>query len=705
MPDELDDVVRDFLVESHENLDQLDRDLVALEQDPTAAPLLASIFRTIHTIKGTCGFLGFGKLEAVTHAGESLLARLRDGELVLDAEITTALLALVDAVRSVLRAIEATGAEGVEDYGALIETLQRLQHGRRDVPSAAEPAPAPAASADPDGRHGVAETSIRVDVGLLDRLMNLAGELVLARNQIVQCGTTHTDPVLLAASQRLSLVTSELQSDIMKTRMQPIDTLWSKLPRVVRDLAVTCGRQVRLEMEGRETELDKTIIEAIKDPLTHLVRNAVDHGVEPAAARVAAGKPAEGRIVLRAFHEGGQVNIEIADDGAGLRVDRIRERAVARGLVTADQAARMSDREAAQLIFLPGFSTAEQVTSISGRGVGMDVVKTNVEKIGGTVDVVSVPGHGTTFKVKIPLTLAIIPALVVTAGGERFAIPQVSLVELVRIEAARRAGAIEHVGDAPVYRLRGQLLPLVFLDAALGLESAAPAAERAVNVVVLHADERQFGLVVDEVTDTEEIVVKPLGKHLAALDAFAGATIMGDGRVALILDVLGLARRAGVVTGDRGRTVVDAEAGDAPPTGRREPMLVFALRGGRRMAMPLALVARLEELPRAAVERSGGREVLQYRGGILPLVHLADVLGVPADGAEPPATMPVVVHDDGTRSVGLVVARILDVVDEEIAVREGGGAPGIAGSVVLQGRVTDLLDVQAVLPRAVAEAA
>src|ERR1700730_7011178 len=514
-----DDIVREFLVESAENLDLLDRELVHLEKEPRNRDTLASVFRTIHTIKGTCGFLGFTKLESVAHVGENLLSKLRDLEIALNPEMTTALLAMVDAIRQMLASVEAIGNEGERNDQELIKTLTRLLQAAPSAKSQIEslaalppdpavkkdaskkppladvcpPAPvAKAPSAPPEavatlehpveasevvvergeaGVPGVAEgsqqqnrgaaseSSIRVDVVLLDKLMNLVGELVLARNQILQFSNGKEDVGLIAPSQRLNLISTELQGGVMKTRMQPIGNIWSKFPRTVRDVATMCGKQVRIEMEGKETELDKTIIEAIKDPLTHIVRNSVDHGIETPEQRLAAGKPREGVLVLRAYHEGGQVIIEIADDGAGLNAEKIRRKAVEKGLLTPEQSAKMGEREAVNLIFLPGFSTAEKVTNVSGRGVGMDVVKTNIDKIGGTVDVMSKPGAGTTVKMKIPLTLAIVPGLVIVSAGKRFVIPQVSLIELVRIDRDNGRTGIEMVHGAPVYRLRGRLLP------------------------------------------------------------------------------------------------------------------------------------------------------------------------------------------------------------------------------------------------------
>jgi two-component system chemotaxis sensor kinase CheA len=921
------DIVQDFLAESHENLDRLDRELVGLEKHPHDRDTLASVFRTIHTIKGTCGFLGFDKLEKVTHDGESLLARLRDGQLTLCPEHTTALLDMVDAVRQMLKEIQSTGQDGEAEYPELLGTLTRLQTGgnsgppagtvggaarptdqspaaapasapgieiapassentvvsaalvspteskkpaRKKAPKAAKLAPAEAGIADatigapsaasgpvqapekdkdnvvakPDHilaarktletrPHDAAAETIRVGVTVLDRLMTLVGELVLARNQLLQIANTLEETSLQAVSQRMNLIATELQGEVMKTRLQPIGNIWSQFPRTVRDVALGCGKEVNIEMEGKETELDKTIIEAIKDPLTHLVRNSVDHGIELPADRLKAGKDRAGRLILRAFHEGGLVNIEITDDGAGLNLDRIRQKAVERGMVTAEQSARMTEREIFKLIFLPGFSTAEKVTKVSGRGVGMDVVKTNVERIGGNVDVQSAAGRGTTVRVKIPLTLAIIPALVVTSGGDRYAIPQVSLLELVRINAGKVGTGIEWVHGAPVYRLRGRLLPLVYLNRELnsdgvqgqglgytstesaskwemldfsqarvkhqhwlgrlrevldnkailtaqqagshtecalgkwlysiGLKNYADLAEihlvetthtefhaqvarilglkeqghqaeaeqqfrqldplsskiialltelerkvlysQSVNIVVLQADDRQFGLVVDEINDTEEIVVKPLRKQLKTVKTFAGSSIMGDGKVALILDVLGLARRASVVTETRDRALADKVTEAAGAAIDEPTFLLFAGPGDSRMAVPLSTLARLEEFPVAKVEMSGSQWVTQYRGKILPLIRLNVVLEerrnrqraleIPPAPGSPPIQVLVLNHEG--RAFGLVVERILDIVADRADVRSAATRASVLYSVVIGDRVTELLDVPAIL--------
>jgi len=734
--EDMEPIVNEFLVESYENLDRLDKDLIELEQDPGNTETLSSIFRTIHTIKGTCGFIGLHKLERVAHVGENLLGKLRDGELALNPPRTSALLAMVDAIRHMLGCIESNRNEGDVDYSSLVDTLGKLltDEGSTEVAAApAEPAPAVAsapaeenkeekkfvpaaekvdrrqATPEEQAEHvakngdkratddrrketrGVADSSIRVDVDILDRLMNLVGELVLARNQILQYAPAKSDSSFIATSQHLNLVTTELQEGVMKTRMQPIGNIWSKFPRVVRDLSMAVGKKIRLEMEGKETELDKTLIEAIKDPLTHIVRNSCDHGIETPEKRIANGKDEEGVLLLRAFHEGGQVNIEIIDDGGGIDPEKIKSIALGKNVITQDQADRMGDRELVNLIFAPGFSTAEKVTNVSGRGVGMDVVRTNIEKIGGSVDIQSVPGKGTTLRVKIPLTLAIIPALIITTAGERYAIPQVNLLELVRLDGEEAKKSIELIQGAPVYRLRGNLLPLVSLNDELKV--AKEVESDAVNIVVLHADDRQFGLVVEGISDTEEIVVKPLGKQLKGISAFSGATIMGDGKLALILDVMGLAQKSRVIAEhqDKSRSKGSTSQGFG---GDRQTLLIFGLEKDDRIAIPLSEVARLEEFRRSDVERSGEQDVVQYRGEIMPLIYLKKVLHVgDTEKDSEKELMQAVVFTKNDRSVGLIVERIIDIVEEAVTVKRGANRTGVLGTIVVQDRVTDLLDV------------
>ncbi|MDH3442805.1 MAG: chemotaxis protein CheW [Deltaproteobacteria bacterium] len=756
----MDDITREFLVESHENLDSMDRDFVELEKNPSKE-ILGGIFRVIHTIKGTCGFLGFPKLESVTHVGENLLSRLRDGTLQVSPAITDALLAMVDAVREMLAQIETVGNDGVRDYSVLIETLsafqaapalegtgagasedsdvlaippeskfgeilvRRGQISRADLDSAlaqqalgdprrvgeilveqgsVQPSEVLEALKEQGGiKAGVMDRTVRVDVGLLDKLMNLVGELVLARNQILQFANSKDNASVLEATQRLNLITAELREGVMKSRMQPIGNIWNKLPRLVRDLAFSCNKQVRLEMEGKETELDKTIIEAIKDPLTHILRNSLDHGIESPEKRIERGKPAEGKILLRAFHEGGRVNIEIADDGAGINPESIRERALHRGLITFEQSTRLSEREILNLIFLPGFSTVEAVTNISGRGVGMDVVKTNIEKISGSVDVQSRWGEGTVLKMKIPLTLAIIPALLVTSGGGRYAIPQVNLLELIRLRGDQGHLGIEMVQGAPVYRLRGDLLPLVFLSQELmPAEVRRDSSDGAQShVVVLQADGRRFGLVVDRIGDTEDIVVRPLGKHFKGTSTFSGATILGDGKIALILDIVGLSLKANVLSEARSHATTDRLTSTTELSSERQALLISRSGDHARVGIPLYRISRLEEFPVSAIEKSDGCEVVQYRGEIMPLLHIPR--GQPDISVRPKLhreSVQVVVYRCREGCVGLIVDQIIDIVEEDVDMKPARQNGIILGSAIVQGRITDILDVQAILQSA-----
>ena len=740
----MNEIVREFLLETHENLAQLDLDLVTLEKEPTERETLARVFRTLHTVKGTAGFLGLPKLQTVSHAAENLLSRLRAGELAFQGDIASTLLTVVDAVRAMLASIEATENEGSVEYGELIQSLERLTRENAGpvgvkpaAPPRAEPPPPsvrsgpqeqqtaamaalpsaagqslslePADGAEPRAA-AVSDSSIRVDVGLLNKLMNLVGELVLARNQIMQCSAAQGDDGFFGPVQRLNQLTTELQAGVMKTRMQPIGNIWAKFPRLVRDISVACNKKVRLEMEGKETELDRSIIESIRDPLTHLVRNAIDHGIETPADREARGKLPEGRLSLRAYHEGGKVIIEISDDGCGIDPVRVRDKAIAVKLITPEQAARMSDREIINLIFMPGFSTAERVSNFSGRGVGMDVVRTNIEKVGGSVNVDSRLGEGTTVKMKIPLTLAIIPALTVTSDGDRYAIPQVSLLELVRLEGEQGQHGIEDIHGAPVYRLRGSLLPIVYLKEQLQLDHST-GANSGLNIVVLQADERQFGLVVDEIHDTEEIVVKPLQKQLKGIGLFAGATIMGDGKVALILDVLGLAQRAHVVSEVRERSTPSKTGTSGIIVGDRQTVLVCAARDGSRIGIPLSLVARLEEFPSSSLERVGSNHVVQYRDEILPLIDVARALrqcdraaagshGADRDDAgeiNDLSSVQVVVYAVPNGHVGLVVREIVDVVEEAIVTRARARRAGVLYTAVIQGRVTEFIDIEKIV--------
>jgi two-component system chemotaxis sensor kinase CheA len=753
MIDTNDEALQEFIIESQEGLSLVEQRMVALEAAPGDLQMINEIFRAIHTIKGTASFFGLSSIESLSHAGENVLGALRAGRMSLDARSTTALLAMCDLLRQMINNIQATGEEGEVGAASVTEELKDiLDPGRpstndhaaprtpaeeppeeSSLPPAREAAPSPPAheaseasapevvasvapvagpkapgpppsSAAPDvharpaadaaERSESGEASrIRIDVSLLDKLMDLVGELVLTRNQVLQHTTQSRDGALLRAIQRLNLITSELQEGVTKTRMQPIGNVWQKLPRVVRDLALTCGKKVSVRVEGSETDLDKTVLEAIKDPLIHLVRNSIDHGIEAPEVRTARGKPAEGRLLLRAFHESGRVIIEISDDGGGIDTDKVKRKAVERGLLSQEQANQLSERDALGLIFLPGFSTAEKVTNISGRGVGMDVVKTNIEQIGGTVDVQSTAGQGTVFQIKIPLTLAIIPALIVSVRECRYAIPQVSLVELVRLTGDAAKRGIESFHGVPVYRLRGRLLPILFLDRELNEEAATePLEDDAVNIVVLKIDGKDFGLVVDRINDTTEIVVKPLSKALKGLTLYAGATIMGDGQVALILDVSYLAKQVQMGSLNSGQ---NANRHDKDTDPDRRSLLLFSTSDEVRLAIALDAVARLERLPRRLIERSEGQEVIQYRNQIMPLVRITEVLGLPPD--EEREELDVLVYARDQQPIGLVVGRILDVVEGDFVLRQRSTRFGFLGAEVIQGRVTDLIDASAVL--------
>jgi two-component system chemotaxis sensor kinase CheA len=745
----VDDLLSDFLTETNESLAELDGALLTLERTPDDAETLGFIFRLVHTIKGTCGFLGLPRLERVAHAGENVLGKLRDRTLTVTPDIVTQVLAGIDQIKAIVAHLSTTGAEPAGDDTELIAALNRVAANETPaakkppvasppavavpapaasppaaaisaplaeaVPVKAAPQPAPvevaapreiAASAPASGPAAVAAAAqgqaqpnapaniqtIRVTVDVLEDLMTLVSELVLTRNQLLQLARNQENSGFTVPLQRLSHITSDLQEGVMKTRMQPIGNAWNKLPRLVRDLSHDMGKKIELTMLGAETELDRQVLELIKDPLTHMVRNSGDHGLETPAERRAAGKPETGTIVLNAFHEGGYIIMEISDDGRGLAVDRIRAKALSSGLATEAELAAMTDSQIQRFIFRAGLSTASTISAVSGRGVGMDVVKTNIEKIGGTIELKSTPGQGTMFTVKIPLTLAIVSALIVEAGKERFAIPQLSVVELVR--AQRSSGknssegvgnsVIERINDTPVLRLRDRLLPLVSLTEllALGVEDKA---ESAAHVVVAQVGAHMMGIIVDRVFDTEEIVVKPVAPILRHVTMFSGNTILGDGSVIMILDPNGIARASGVGAGSESR-LLRSSAVDAQTTSDKTAMLLFRAGGSQRMGVPLGLVARLEDIPREKIELSCGAPVTQYRGKLMPLIAIDGGI----DQQSP--TQPLLVFAEGDRIMGLMVDEIIDVVEDRLDIELAGARSGLLGSAVIGGLATDVLD-------------
>ena len=720
----MDDLLADFLTETNESLGELDIALVTLERTPDDAETLSFIFRLVHTIKGTCGFLGLPRLERVAHAGENVLGRLRDRTLAVTPAIVTQVLAALDCIKVIVATLSETGSEPPGDDTALIALLNATAADDAPLAAAVAPGPQPSAPPGPDtidsnspplaegslqpdtpvgpsrttppqagGQQPVAPAAtqtIRVTVDMLENLMTLVSELVLTRNQLLQLTRTQDNTAFTVPLQRLSHITSDLQEGVMKTRMQPIGNAWNKLPRLVRDLAQDMGKKIELTMLGAETELDRQVLELIKDPLTHMLRNSGDHGLETPAERRAAGKSETGTIMLNAYHEGGYIILEISDDGRGLAVDRIKAKALSNGLATEAELAGMTDGQIQRFIFRAGFSTAATVSAVSGRGVGMDVVKTNIEKIGGTIDLKSVQGLGTTFTVKIPLTLAIVSSLIVEAGRERFAIPQLSVVELVRAYRgtghAANAGSsvIERINDTPVLRLRNRLLPLVSLTELLSLENQA-ADDEAAHVVVAQVGQHIMGIIVDRVFDTEEIVVKPVAPILRHVTMFSGNTILGDGSVIMILDPNGIARASSVSAGSDNK-LLRASRVDTQTTADNTAMLLFRAGEAQRMAVPLGLVARLEDIPRDKIEISCGLPVTQYRGKLMPLIAIDPTIDQQA------ATQPMLVFAEGERIMGLMVDEIIDVVEDNLNIELAGVRPGLLGTAVIGGLATDVLD-------------
>lgn len=703
----MDDLLADFLTETHEGLSAVDEALLRLERAPDDAPTLAEVFRQVHTIKGTCGFLGLSRLEKVAHAGETILGLYRDGSLKVTPEGITLIFAAVDAIRKIVVGLEQHGQEPDGDDSAVIAALDAAARGEFVTMQTApmpqpEAAPMPSTIAAPapvapraaeavaeavQTESATAQQTIRVSVEVLEDLMTLVSELVLTRNQLMQLARVSSDSQISVPLQRLSHITSELQEGVMKTRMQPIGNAWAKLPRLVRDLANELGKKIDLEMRGADTELDRQVLELIKDPLTHMVRNSGDHGLEGPADRRAAGKPETGRILLNAYHQGGHIIIEIGDDGRGLPVEKIRAKVLAQGLATEAELAQMNEHDVLRFIFRPGFSTAQQITSVSGRGVGMDVVKTNIERIGGTIELRSKEGRGTTFTIKIPLTLAIVSALIVQAGGERFAIPQIGVVELVRVGDEHEGNTrIEMIKEAPVLRLRDRLLPLVSLSSLLRLRDA-PVGGLKGYVVVMQVGANVFGIVVDRVFDTEEIVVKPVAPILRHITMFSGNTILGDGSVIMILDPNGVARGAGITAEGRVEEQQTMNVNGGIRSDSSTSLLLFRAGDQTPKAVPLGLVARLEDIPVERIEMSGGTPVVQYRGQLMPMVPIAGHWEAPASGRQA-----VLVFTEGQRSMGLMVDEILDVVEEPLLIQPGSDRLGYLGSAVIAERVTDVID-------------
>ncbi|MBX9908923.1 MAG: chemotaxis protein CheA [Beijerinckiaceae bacterium] len=735
----MDDLLQEFLSETGENLDTVDRELVRFEQDPNDREILRNIFRLVHTVKGTCGFIGLPRLEALTHAAESVIGQFRDGAVV-SAIAVTAILETIDRVKEILAELAEKGTEPEGSDETLIAELRALadrakselaanappamagddpvaaylaRHGttmtedgldlvfrsapgpergadgRIALPVASGQAQETAAAEDaPRENRASGPSTLRVNVDTIEHLMTMVSELVLTRNQLLEISRKQDDAGLKAPLQRLSLITAELQDGVMKTRMQPIGNAWSKLPRIVRDLSTELGKRIELVLDGGDTELDRQILDLIKDPLIHMVRNCADHAIETPEERKAAGKAEHGTIRVCAFHEGGSVTISVSDDGRGLDVSRIRRKAQQAGLATEAELERMSDAAIGNFIFHPGFSTTERVTAISGRGVGMDVVKSNVDQIGGRIDVASVAGQGATMTIKIPLTLAIVAALIVAVGEQRFAIPQIVVRELVRV----KAGAdhrVEQINGAPVLRLRERLLPIISLAGLLG----APASAMDDGfIVVTQIGERQFGILVDSVFHTEEIVVKPMSTKLRHIPIFSGNTILGDGAVVLIVDPNGVARQVGAVASSEALRS-EAQRSDAAPAGERTTMLVFRAGPDSLKAVPLSLVTRLEEVDASAFQPSSGRILLNYRNRLMPIVSVGEAQ-IRSEGLQS-----LVIISEGDLTMGLAVDAIVDIVEEALDVElQSTSDRSVIGSAMIRGRATEIIDLAHYLP-------
>ncbi|MGI6655509.1 MAG: chemotaxis protein CheW [Desulfobulbus sp.] len=791
-----DEILQGFIEESIEHLADIEADLLAIEEGGADidVELVNKVFRAAHSIKGGAGFMGLSVIQDLAHATENVLGLIRSNKLVPTGEIVNVLLLATDELQHLIGDV---GNSNSVDISRHTVALNAIYEGRSvpqttdSAPKATAPSPQPApeepeveeAEHDDEGHDEASETesdpsladtesetrdegepppnssrsrktsssspktdtSIRVTVSLLDQLMNLAGELVLSRNQLLQTITSGDVRNAEAVGQRIDLVTSELQEAIMLTRMQPIGNVFNKFPRVVRDLSQKLAKEIDLTIVGKDVELDKTIIEAINDPLTHLVRNSVDHGVETPQERIKKGKDARGLIVLKAYHSAGQVVIEISDDGKGLDGDMLAEAAIKKGLITQEQAKAMSDKERINLILLPGFSTAKSVTDISGRGVGMDVVKTNLDQLGGSIEIESELGKGTTISVKLPLTLAIIPCQIVMTGGERYAIPQVNLEELLRIPASRARERIERVGDAEVVRLRGNLLPLIRMSDVLDIEPMTyydlieeetkidrrqniadrreeeqtsgqkdatsskmqqrsgedrrQSASSALNIVVVSTGAIRYGLIVDRLQDSEEIVIKPLGRHLQQCQGYAGATIMGDGRIALILDVANLARMAGLTSLDeseRAAELAEATKEAITKTRDKQALLTFFSSVKEQFGVPLNQVERVEKIKRHQIEEIGGRRVMQYRGGTLPLVSIDEVAAV--QPLEDHDDLLVIVFHLAGKDVGLLAIGPIDAIEiameiDDVTLQQSG----IMGSTIIGDRTTMLVDIFEIL--------
>ncbi len=734
MPFKMDAVLRDFLMESQENLQRIDQQLISLEQHPDNQELVADLFRMIHTIKGSAGFLNLPSLEKLAHSTEEMLDKVRRGELRLTARQTTCVLHAIDSIRAILLSLERNGQEGEHDFHDVIRHLQLISAGqtpaaenselcpavrgappverspeRSDALALDAKAPLPPNSTEPAAplpadeplSESIEDTRIHVNVTVLDHLMNLTGELVLARNQVVRKANDARDPGWQAIAQQLHHVISDLQETMLKARMQEIRQVFGMFPRLVRDLSQQYGKDVQLRMEGQKTELDRTLIEGLKEPLVHLIRNAIDHGIESPTIRRQHGKPPTGTITIRAYHENGQAHIEVADDGAGIDIDQVKKQAVALKLLTPQQAAGISAPALMDMIFQPGFSTAKTVTSISGRGVGMDVVKRNLNQMGGVIEILTTQDRGTTFHLRIPMTLAIISGLLVSAHDRHFVIPQQNLDELTRLELVNASTrGIQQIGGAEVYRLRGELLPLIRLTRILQLPELDTTDNENPHIIVLSTDDHRFGLLVDDVSDTEEIVVKPLGRHIKQQACYDGATILGNGNVALILNVRALFAAARFKLDEFQRAEhLEAHATPSPqtPSGteQHQTIVLFTAGANEYYGVPLAFVERIETFETSRIQTSGGYDILQYRNEALPLMRLEPLLHLAQPPEKPMLSLLVFTVE---KEIGLIAQTVINTVEINTQIdTKRFRQKGVLGSTMIDGKAVLILDVHGLI--------
>ena len=710
-----DEILAEFILEAREIIDRLDGDFVRLEENPGDQALVGNIFRGLHTLKGSSGFFSLKRLEKLSHAGESLLGKIRAGHAELDFEKSTRLLEMNDILRAIIEGVEANHQEPLGDDQELIAILlgstsaptkpaeeisvPQVESINSQAPSEIQldySEPAESVMTNPSGQEVV--VPVKVNPEVLDKLMNIASEMVLARNRLLPFSQQSSDKLFTSAVRSIDLLTLELQERMMKTRMQPISQVWSKFPRLVRDIAQDCGKKVELIQIGAETELDRTLLEGIRDPLVHIIRNSVDHGIELPAERIANGKSEQGTVKLRAFHENGMVVIEIADDGAGIDIPLVRQKAIQLGLVTAERAAKLTEREIIDFIYLPGFSTKAEITSLSGRGVGMDVVRTNIQEIGGSVDIAT-SAQGTRLRLSIPLTLAIMPAVFVSCKNHSYAIPQVNVFEMLRYEPQDGIPGVEDFYGVPVFRLRDKLIPLVFLNHELKIDQELPPLDQALNIVIVQAAGIRFGLVVDEVLYMQEVVVKSVGPLLKGTPVYSGSTILGDGRVALIFDINAIAVRSGIIAKLADNQFEQDVSTSVGGGADEQQMLLFDLPGLERMVIPLDNVDRLEMISAAKIDRRGNEAVVLYGNKIMRLISLAHyVEGAAQKSLYGDETLPVIVHYHEGQPVGFIVKRVHNIVNvPSQVVMVSQPQKGILGSVIVNESVMSILNVQEIL--------